>query len=267
MRRLIRYLTAALVAAWVLPALSQTDTFGLDAGEYSVGFRLIEEQDSSRVVSGGVRGATHPRPIRVYLWYPAAAARRAEPVRFGRYAALADDDVWPAEIAGELRERLKYANGPLARSLSAADFEALLARPMRAVENAEPAGGSVSAARDRPRPLLRIAGHVRRAGRVSGRPRLRRSDGATRRHAHRNREAHRAGSRNADSRSRIRHRPYAATCVRRSGTPGRHRLRPRRHGGRGAHDAQPRRRRVRELGLRHSISAIVGASARVATLR
>jgi dienelactone hydrolase len=139
--RLIRYATLALVIATGAPAIAQTDTFGLDAGEYSVGFRLIEEQDASRVVTGGVRGATHPRPIRVYLWYPATAARRAQPLRFGRYAALADDDIWPAEIAGELRERLRYANGPLARSLSAASFEALLARPMRAVENAEPVAG------------------------------------------------------------------------------------------------------------------------------
>ena len=67
------------------------------------------------------------------------AARK--PLRFGRYAALADEDVWPSEIAGELRERLKYANGPLARSLPAPSFAALLERPMRAVENAEPLAG------------------------------------------------------------------------------------------------------------------------------
>jgi dienelactone hydrolase len=141
MLRLLRYATAALVAAWVFPSFSQTETFGLDAGEHAVGFQLIEEQDASRVVSGGVRGATHPRPIRAYVWYPATAARREQSLRFGRYAALANDDIWPAEIAGELRERLKFANGPLARSLSAASFEALLARPMRAVENAPPLEG------------------------------------------------------------------------------------------------------------------------------
>ena len=137
------------------------------------------------------------------------AARRTQPLTFGRYAALADDDVWPAEIVGELRARLKYANGPLARSLSAAAFEALLERPMRAVENAEPARRPVPVARDRPRPLLRITGHVRRAGRIFGRPRLRRSDGPARRHAHRNPEAHRARPRDADSRSRVRHRACA----------------------------------------------------------
>ncbi len=92
-------------------------------------------------MTGGSRGAVHPRPIRTYLWYPAQASRRSQPLRFGRYAALADEDVWPSEIAGELRERLKYANGPLARSLPAPSFAALLERPMRAVENAEPLAG------------------------------------------------------------------------------------------------------------------------------
>jgi dienelactone hydrolase len=143
MLRFIRYVTASLVAGLVLPALAQTGigTFGLDAAEHGVGFQLFEEQDHSRIVSGGVRGTTHPRPIRTYLWYPAETTRRSRPLRFRNYAALADGDVWPAEISGELRTRLQYANGPLARSLSTASYEALLARPMRAVENAKPADG------------------------------------------------------------------------------------------------------------------------------
>jgi dienelactone hydrolase len=141
MRPLIRYVTAALAAAWTLLAVSQAQTFGLDAGEHAVGFQLFAERDASRVVSGGVPGAAHPRPIRVYVWYPATGNRRARPLRFGDYAALADDDVWPAEIAGDARGRLKYANGPLARALSAAAFNALLERPMHAVENAAPAEG------------------------------------------------------------------------------------------------------------------------------
>jgi hypothetical protein len=141
--RLIRSATFALVAIAILPALAQTDTavFGLEPGEHAVGFQLLEDQDGSRVVTGGARGTAHPRPIRTYLWYPAEASRRAEALTFGGYASLADDDIWPAEIAGELREQLKYANGPLARALPAASFAALLERPMRAVENAEPLNG------------------------------------------------------------------------------------------------------------------------------
>jgi dienelactone hydrolase len=127
----------------MLPALAQTDAalFGLGPGEHAVGFQLFEDEDSSRAVTGGARDAVHPRPIRTYLWYPAETSRRAEALTFGRYASLADDDIWPAEIAGDLREQLRYANGPLARSLPAASFAALLERPMRAIENAEPLAG------------------------------------------------------------------------------------------------------------------------------
>lgn len=143
MPRFVRLATSTLLAVLALPLLAQTsgETFGLAAGQHAVGFRLLEDEDRSRAVSGGNRDATHPRPIRTYLWYPAQASRGSQPLTFGRYAAMADDDIWPPEIAGELREQLKYSNGPLARSLPAADFAALLARPMRGIQNAEPLAG------------------------------------------------------------------------------------------------------------------------------
>jgi dienelactone hydrolase len=100
---------------------------------------LLVEQDGSRYVSASDDTGTHTRPIRVYVWYPAKAP--SKPMRFGRYAALADDDVWPAEISGRLRDVLKFSRGPLARSLAPAAFEALLQRPMLAAENAKPAAG------------------------------------------------------------------------------------------------------------------------------
>jgi pimeloyl-ACP methyl ester carboxylesterase len=58
-------------------------------------------------------------------------------MRFGRYAALADEDIWPVEIAGNLREELKYSRRALARSLGPEAFEALLQQPVLAIENAE----------------------------------------------------------------------------------------------------------------------------------
>jgi dienelactone hydrolase len=149
--QLVRYavLLLVVIARFGLPAQPAADTFGLAAGEHSVGFRLLEDEDRSRIVTAGIAGATHPRPIRTYLWYPAATSARAQPLTFGDYATLADDDVWPAAIAGELRTRLRFANGPLARSLSAADLRTLLTRPMRAVEDAGPLPG--------PFPLLIIS--------------------------------------------------------------------------------------------------------------
>lgn len=142
MLRFISLLASALLTLTALTAAAQTiEAFGLDAGEHAVGFRLLEGEDGSRAVTGGTRGAAHPRPIRTYLWYPAETARAPKPIRYGQYAELADDDIWPKEIAGELRDRLRYANGPLARSLPETSFAALLERPMHAVENAAPLRG------------------------------------------------------------------------------------------------------------------------------
>jgi len=114
-----------------------SNLFGLEPGAHPVGFQLIEEHDQSRVVSGGIGAPAHPRPIRIYLWYP--AARAGQPMRFGRYTALADDDPWPPAVAEGLRDKLKYSRQPLARSLGPAAFDALLQRPVLAVENAKPA--------------------------------------------------------------------------------------------------------------------------------
>jgi hypothetical protein len=121
------------------PPRGATETFGLGAGPSAVGFRLLAEQDSSRAVSGGSGSTPHARPIRIYVWYPAKAA--AKPMRFGRYVALADDDLWPADIAGRTRDALKFSRGPLARSLDPSTYEALLQRPVLATENAKPAAG------------------------------------------------------------------------------------------------------------------------------
>jgi dienelactone hydrolase len=62
-------------------------------------------------------------------------------MRFGRYVALADEDIWPAEIAGPLREELPFSSRPLARSLDPERFEALLQRSVLAIENAEALAG------------------------------------------------------------------------------------------------------------------------------
>ena len=269
MQPIIRYATLALLSLLFGSALAQVDsasTFGLEPGEHAVGFRLLEDDDRSRAVTGGSRGAVHPRPIRTYLWYPAQASRRSQPLRFGRYAALADEDVWPSEIAGELRERLKYANGPLARSLPAPSFAALLERPMRAVENAEPLAGpfpliviGLGLYYESPITFAATAEYLAGRGFVVATAPLVGTHTATR-------ETQRAGSRDADSRPRVRHRACAAIPVRRSGAARRDGLRPGRHGRRRARDAQPRRRRVRQLGLGHSIPAPVGSAPLVAAL-
>ena len=140
--RAINYATLLLVSVLLSEACSQTDSaisspHGLEPGEYSVGFQLLEEQDYSRAITAGASPATaHPRPVRTYLWYPARSSDNAQPMRFGRYAALADEDIWPVEIAGNLRDKLKYSRRALARSLGPESFEALLRQPVLAMEDA-----------------------------------------------------------------------------------------------------------------------------------
>jgi hypothetical protein len=119
--------------------LVTSNAFGLEPGSYSVGFRLLEGVDPSRTVTDST-GAAHPRSVRTYLWYPAEGS--AQPMRFGRYAALADEDIWPEEITGDQRGKLAYSRRPLARAMGPAGYEALLQRPVLAIENAAPADGA-----------------------------------------------------------------------------------------------------------------------------
>ena len=119
-------------------AAAQPTWHNLEAGEHAVGFRLLEERDSTRVVAGRT---DHARPVRIYMWYPATASPGASSMRFGRYAALAEGDVWSADIAGPLRETLSFSRHALARSLGPDGFEALGEQRVRAFENAEPLPG------------------------------------------------------------------------------------------------------------------------------
>lgn len=141
----MQQLVVALGALLLTQAAAQTDAprsvLGLEPGEHSVGFRLIEARDASRPVTAGFSATAHPRPVRIYLWYPANGTDDSQAMRFGRYVDLADEDIWPVEIAGPLREELEFSRRPLARSLGPDGFAALSQRPVLAVENAEALDG------------------------------------------------------------------------------------------------------------------------------
>jgi hypothetical protein len=145
LRRRAREILTAVVMLFALlshPAITMTqprESQGLEPGAHPVGFRLFAEQHRSRSVAANKGTVMYPRPIRVYVWYPATAG--GKPMAFGRYALLADEDVWPSEISGGARDVLRFSRGPLARSRDPSAFAALLKRPMRAAENAKPAAG------------------------------------------------------------------------------------------------------------------------------
>ena len=133
----------ALGSLFLCQALAQqlpAKPFGLEPGPNSVGFQLLEGRDS-RAVTGGIASTAHARPIRTYLWYP--AKRAARPMSFARYAALADEDVWPPEIAGSLTtDELSFSRRPLARSSGSLSSSKRCCRDsVHAAENAKPLDG------------------------------------------------------------------------------------------------------------------------------
>jgi pimeloyl-ACP methyl ester carboxylesterase len=114
----------------------------LRPGSRDVGFRLIEGHDPTRAIR--VKGAVpeiRPRPVRVYVWYPASSSADDKPMLFGRYAALADGDIWPEGMSSDAHQRMNFSRRPLARSLPPDRFDALLKQPVRASEDARPAEG------------------------------------------------------------------------------------------------------------------------------
>lgn len=147
MTKVIRPVALLLLLVYANAAYSQSSNAKItlyvpETGEFSVGFQILEVQDYSRMVTGGSSPVvTHPRPIRVYLWYPAARSEQDKTIRFGRYAELANDDIWSADIVGGLHEKLRYSRRPLARALGKEQFEALLQQPLTAVEDSIPLEG------------------------------------------------------------------------------------------------------------------------------
>jgi pimeloyl-ACP methyl ester carboxylesterase len=115
----------------------------LEPGPFAVGFRLIETEDRSRAVQvDSTSGGAVPRPLRIHLWYPATVEEGAVAMSSGRYAELADEDIWPAAMLGPARQRMACRRRPLARSLGDEGYQALLRQPVAAHEGAPPAVGS-----------------------------------------------------------------------------------------------------------------------------
>ena len=77
----------------------------LEAGPHDVGFRVLEEVDRSRAIRPrGSSSSAHPRPVRVYVWYPANWPDDSRPMAFGLYAEAADEDAWPDELLDGVRD-------------------------------------------------------------------------------------------------------------------------------------------------------------------
>jgi len=109
------------------PAAFSADLWGsLKAGPYAPGFRLIKTEDPSRSYPAGGGGRIGPRPMWLYLWYPAQRSSR-QPLDLATYVRLATEE-------GGLPV-------PLKKGLTEDRLKGLLTRQTAAIGEAEPAAG------------------------------------------------------------------------------------------------------------------------------
>jgi pimeloyl-ACP methyl ester carboxylesterase len=102
---------------------------GLAAGPFVPGFRLIETSDASRSYPAIEGAGATPRPMRIYVWYPAKQTAR-ERMRLDDYVRTALGDF-----------RTSILPVPLAKAFEAAELETRLRSPVGAVRDAEAGPG------------------------------------------------------------------------------------------------------------------------------
>jgi hypothetical protein len=81
---------------------------GLPSGPFASGFRLIEASDASRSFPSEDGAGFVARPIRVYVWYPAARTSSA-PMRFDDYVRMALEDFRTSVLPVPLTKGLRPA--------------------------------------------------------------------------------------------------------------------------------------------------------------
>ena len=102
---------------------------GLAAGPFTPGFRLIETSDATRSYPSIEGAGAPPRPMRIYVWYPAKRTAR-EPMRLDDYIRMALEDF-----------HTSIPPVPLSKAFEAADLETLRKASARAVRDAEAGAG------------------------------------------------------------------------------------------------------------------------------
>jgi pimeloyl-ACP methyl ester carboxylesterase len=101
----------------------------LPTGPFTPGFRLIETSDPSRSFPADAGEKGTPRPMRIYVWYP--ANRSTQPrLRRNDYVRMAGDDFRPAILPV-----------PLSKGVETGDRKAFMDTPTEAVRDAEAGPG------------------------------------------------------------------------------------------------------------------------------
>jgi dienelactone hydrolase len=102
----------------------------LPAGPFTPGFRLIETSDASRSFPLSGTASSAPRPMRIYVWYPANQSTEAR-LRLDDYVRMALEDFRPAILPV-----------PLVKGVEADNLKALRDSRTGAVRDAEAGPGT-----------------------------------------------------------------------------------------------------------------------------
>lgn len=136
--RSVKILAALILLGPGLSGLGQEHGGPLSAelgpGPYRAGFRLIEAFDPTRLYPFGDGSAFGPRPVRVYVWYPAPRTAGIAPrtMTVGDYVRLAVEDFHPPSKAGAASLPVELLPVPLSRGMTAEERAALFSRPVSA---------------------------------------------------------------------------------------------------------------------------------------
>ncbi|MBN2246341.1 MAG: hypothetical protein JW755_10905 [Candidatus Aminicenantes bacterium] len=124
----------------------QSQTYGneswgnLKPGEYSTGFRLITTQDLSRVYPNTKSTELNPRPIRIYIWYPAEQSSQP-PMKFNEYIQMAYDDFNSPSESNQDMNIMEILPVQILKGIPSEKIETLLKQPTYAIRDITPIPG------------------------------------------------------------------------------------------------------------------------------
>jgi pimeloyl-ACP methyl ester carboxylesterase len=116
---------------------------GLEPGRYQAAFRLIETADPARVFPAGEGSDWEPRPLRIYVWYPAGrrSGEKWSAMKVADYVRLAVEDFHPALTGAAGAIPVDLLPVPLSRGMTAEERSLLLGRSASAVRDLPAADG------------------------------------------------------------------------------------------------------------------------------
>ena len=130
----------------LLALIIHFQTFGNDSwgnlkpGEHIAGFCLISTQDYSRVYPNDTSTELNPRPIRIYIWYPAEQSAQ-QSMQIKEYAKMAYEDFNSPTAFDYETNFMDLLPIQIQKGISSEKIETLLTQPTYAIRDASPKAG------------------------------------------------------------------------------------------------------------------------------